>query len=69
MVELVATALVKYGPALAKGLYDLFRTENPTPQQWAALFELAEKKYEDYVRPAGPVVPPGRSASPPVGPN
>lgn len=50
VVELIATALVKYGPAVAKGLYDLFRTENPTPEQWSKLFEMAETSYDDYVR-------------------
>jgi len=56
VIELIATALIKYGPPLAKALYDLFQTKEPTPAQWNALFALAEKNYDDYVKPAAPVV-------------
>lgn len=54
--EIILTALVKYGPALAKGIYDLFQTQDPTPEQWATLFATAEKSYDDYVKPAAPAV-------------
>jgi len=48
---LIIEALVKYGPVLAKAIYDLFQVENPTKEQWDTLFATAEKSYDDYVRP------------------
>lgn len=56
--EIIITALVKYGPALAKGIYDLFQTTDPTPEQFAAVFAIAEKKsYDDYVKPPADAIP------------
>lgn len=50
IAEIVALALVKYGPALARSLMDILSKPTPTPADWEAVFKLAEKSYEDYVR-------------------
>ena len=52
--ELIVLALVKYGPALAKGVYDLFQKADPTKEDFDKLFAIAEKTYEDYVKPTAP---------------
>jgi hypothetical protein len=49
--EIIALALVKYGPELARALLNLLSVEAPTKEQWEAVFALAEKPYEDYVKP------------------
>lgn len=46
---LIAEALIKYGPALAKALIAIFKKDNPTEADWNALFAVAEKSYDDYV--------------------
>ena len=51
--EIIAMALIKYGPELAKALLGLFqRGTPPTAAEWEAVFALAKtKSYEDYVNP------------------
>lgn len=51
MTEIILLALVKYGPGFAREVYAMFQKANPAPADWEALFKLAEKTYEDYVRP------------------
>jgi hypothetical protein len=51
VAEIIALALVKYGPSLARALVEIFSVENPTREQWDAVFALAEKDYEFYVNP------------------
>jgi len=48
---LIAEALLKYGPGLARGLADLFSKPAPTLEDWEKVFALAEKPYSDYVKP------------------
>jgi hypothetical protein len=50
IAEIIAIALVKYGPALARSLADILTKPNPTRQDWDAVFALAEKSYADYVK-------------------
>ena len=47
--EIIAAALIKYGPALARALVEIFQTTAPTPEQWEKVFSLASKPYEEYV--------------------
>ena len=47
---IIGMALVKYGPMLAKSLYEIFSTKEPSKEQWDAVFALAEKSYEDYTK-------------------
>ena len=49
--EIIAMALIKYGPSLARALVEIFQTETPTPTQWEVVFSYAEKSYDDYVKP------------------
>lgn len=49
--EIIALALIKYGPSLAKALVEIFKVETPTPEMWNAVFALAEKSYDDYIKP------------------
>lgn len=49
--EIIAMALVKYGPTLARELVNLFQVENPSIDDWNKLFALADKSYDDYVKP------------------
>lgn len=50
--EIIALALVKYGPAMARQLVALFQKKDAiTPADWEAVFVLAEKSYEDYTKP------------------
>ena len=52
--EIIAMALIKYGPELAKALLGLFQQATPpTAAQWETVFALVKtKSYEDYVKPA-----------------
>lgn len=47
---LIAEALIKYGPTLARGLAELFAKPAPTLEDWEKVFKLAEKSYDDYVK-------------------
>lgn len=55
-IAIIVEALLRHGPAFGKAVYELFRTDNPTPQQWGDLFSLAERSYESYV-PASKLPP------------
>ena len=48
----IVQALLKYGPALASALVEIFQKETPTREDWDKVFALAEKSYEDYVTPS-----------------
>ena len=49
--EIIALALVKYGPALARALVAIFQVANPTSEQWEQVFAVAQKSYDEYVKP------------------
>lgn len=54
-ILLIAEILLKYGPSVARQFQALF-TKNtpPTQHEWDAIFAMAEKSYEDYVKPIAP---------------
>ena len=54
---ILGTALVKYGPDVARAVAGLFQKNDPTWEEWEAVFALAEKSYDDYVRPTAPATP------------
>ena len=60
MIEIIAAALIKYGPQVARALYDIFTKPAPTAEDWNKVFDMAEKSYDDYVTqmPVTPPVPP-----------
>lgn len=51
MTEIIALALVKYGPQMARALYEIFSKPTPTKEDWDKVFAMAEKPYEDYTKP------------------
>jgi hypothetical protein len=48
---LLAELLLKYGPGVARSIASIVVTDKPTLEQWEAAFKLAEKSYDDYVKP------------------
>ena len=48
---LIAQALIKYGPAAARAIAALFKKDEPTMEDWEKVFAIAEKSYDDYVKP------------------
>lgn len=46
-IVVIAMALVKYGPELARALVALFQKTAPTAADWEVVFALAEKPLED----------------------
>lgn len=50
LIEIIALALVKYGPAMARALMELFSKPTVTLADWDKVFALAEKSYEDYTK-------------------
>lgn len=51
LVILIAEALIKYGPDVARGLRDIFSKDTVTKEDWDAVFTLAAaKSYDDYVK-------------------
>lgn len=53
---LIAQALIKYGPTVARELTLLFKKDKPTAEDWDRVFTLAETPYDAYVAPQA-VVP------------
>ena len=49
LAEIIALALVKYGPDLARALVEILTKPNPTKADWEKVFALADKPYEAYV--------------------
>ena len=48
--EIIAVALIKYGPAVARALFDIFSKETVLKEDWDKLFlQVESKTYEDYV--------------------
>ena len=47
---LIAQALLKYGPVLARELVLLFSKETFTLEDWETVFKVSTKSYEDYVK-------------------
>lgn len=54
LIEIIALALVKYGPAVARALVELFSKQTVTAADWDKVFALADKSYEDYTKPITP---------------
>ncbi len=50
--EIIAVALVKYGPTVARELIALFQKQTVELADWERVFALCEKPYEEYVKPA-----------------
>lgn len=50
VISFIIQTLVKYGPAAARAVKDIFTVDKPTDEQWEKAFSLCEKSYEDYVR-------------------
>jgi hypothetical protein len=50
-VIIIAEALMKYGPSVARALVEIFKKDDPTAEDWEKVFALAEKSYDDYVPP------------------
>lgn len=51
LVILIAEALIKYGPDVARGLRDIFSKDVITNEDWDAVFaKAAAKSYDDYVK-------------------
>ena len=50
IAPLILEALVKYGPAVARAITELFKKETITADDWNKVFDLAEKSYEDYIK-------------------
>lgn len=50
-IELIATALIKYGPGVARALVEIFSHPAPTREAWEKVFAMAEKPYDAYVAP------------------
>lgn len=51
--ELIIQALLRYGPDVAKAIYALFTNPAPTQADWDALWVIAQKSYDSYVKPNG----------------
>ena len=47
---LIVQSLIKYGPEVARAIAAIFQKSDPTPAEWEAVFKLAEKSYDDYVK-------------------
>jgi hypothetical protein len=48
---IIGQALIKYGPEVARQLVALFGQKEVTLTDWEKVFSLAEKSYDDYVKP------------------
>ena len=48
---IIAQVLIKYGPEVARQLARLFGQKEITLEEWEKVFALAEKSYDDYVKP------------------
>lgn len=48
---LIAEALLKYGPGVARGIAAIFAKETHTVEDWDKIFQLAETPYEAYTAP------------------
>ena len=47
--QLIVTALLTYGPDFARAIRNILSVDNPTTEQWEALFAKAEKTYAQLV--------------------
>lgn len=45
---LVIESLVKYGPAVAESVREMLKKDEPTDEDFARLFALANKTYDQY---------------------
>jgi hypothetical protein len=50
IAALILEALVKFGPPVARAITELFSKEVITKEDWAKVFDLAEKPYESYLK-------------------
>jgi len=53
-IIIIAQILLKYGPATAQAIVELFRKPSPTAADWDAVFAAARKSYDSYVAPKTP---------------
>lgn len=54
MVEIIAFALLKYGPEMARSLIAIFQKQEVTPADWESVFALARTPYQWYINPPAP---------------
>lgn len=47
----IAEALIKHGPSLARELLTIFQVDEPTRAQWERAFGLVDKSYDEVVHP------------------
>ena len=50
-IMLIVELMLRYGPGLARAVQQIFQKQNPTQADWDAVFALAEKSYDDYIKP------------------
>ncbi len=46
---IIAQLLLKYGPAVAQSIVEIFHKEAITKEDWDRVFALASKSYDSYV--------------------
>lgn len=52
VVITIAELALRYGPALAKAFQELMTVKEPTAEQWAAVWALAEKSHDQHMAEA-----------------
>jgi hypothetical protein len=50
-IMLIVELMLRYGPSLARAVQQIFQKQNPTQADWDAVFALADKSYDDYIKP------------------
>lgn len=50
-IALIIGALARYGPDAVDAIVNVFRKPEPTQEDWAKLFAVARKSYDDYTKP------------------
>jgi hypothetical protein len=50
-ITLIVELMLRYGPSLARAVQQIFQKQNPTQADWDAVFALADKSYDDYIKP------------------
>jgi hypothetical protein len=51
VILLIAQYALRYGPAAAAALKEIFTTKDPTEAQWQALWDKSQTPYEAFVAP------------------
>lgn len=47
-ILLIGEILLKYGPSAARAFKDLFTKEDPTDADWQAVWDTAQKPWQEY---------------------